>query len=290
MMQIEKIVTKKFINFENFTSLNKDKYLKAKPFPFIVIENFFKNEFLDEVLSQFPNLADQKKTKEYSNKNEVKFGNNEYKSFPNKIKIMFDFLNSEFFVNFLQNTTSIKEKLVPDNELNGGGMHEIKKGGLLKVHSDFNKHPNLNLDRRLNVLIYLNKNWKEEYGGHLEFWDQEMKSCKNKILPTFNKMVVFSTTDFSNHGHPDPLMCPDNISRKSLATYYYSSGRPSEEIDKMFSKNTTYFKDREGLNNETTQNQAKFKRYLRSLKIYQFMKNFEKKFIRTGKSKKKRDS
>ena len=130
----------------------------------------------------------------------------------------------KFFLNFLQNITSIKEKLIADKELNGGGMHEIKKGGLLKIHSDFNKHPNLKLDRRLNVLIYLNKNWKEEYGGHLEFWDKEMKCCKTKILPIFNRMVIFSTTDFSNHGHPDPLNCPDLMSRKSIATYYYSDG------------------------------------------------------------------
>ena len=169
-------------------------------------------------------------------------------------------------------------------------MHEIKKGGLLKIHSDFNKHPNLKLDRRLNVLIYLNKNWKEEYGGHLEFWDKEMKYCKTKILPIFNRMVVFSTTDFSNHGHPDPLNCPDLVSRKSIATYYYSDGRPPNEIDKMYSKNTTYFKDREGQSNETKQNYGKLRRYLRSLKVYQSIKNLEKKFFRTGRSKRNRDN
>ena len=169
-------------------------------------------------------------------------------------------------------------------------MHEIKKGGLLKIHSDFNKHPNLKLDRRLNVLIYLNKNWKEEYGGHLEFWDKEMKCCKTKILPIFNRMVIFSTTDFSNHGHPDPLNCPDLMSRKSIATYYYSDGRPPNEVDKMYSKNTTYFKDREGQSNETKQNYGKLRRYLRSLKFYQNIKNLEKKFFRTGRSKRNRDN
>ena len=289
-MKIDKIINKTLQDLDNFVLINKEKYLNAEPFPFIIIENFFNKNFLDEILKQFPNLSDIKKTTKYQNKNEVKFGNNEYEKFPEKIKILFDFLNSNFFLNFLQNITSIKEKLIADKELNGGGMHEIKKGGLLKIHSDFNKHPNLKLDRRLNVLIYLNKNWKEEYGGHLEFWDKEMKCCKTKILPIFNRMVIFSTTDFSNHGHPDPLNCPDLMSRKSIATYYYSDGRPPNEIDKMYSKNTTYFKDREGQSNETKQNYGKLRRYLRSLKVYQNIKNLEKKFFRTGRSKRNRDN
>ena len=145
---------------------------------------------------------------------------------------------------------SIKEKLISDPYLSGGGLHEIKKGGLLKVHTDFNKHPTNNFDRRVNVLIYLNKGWKEDYKGCLELWDKEMKNCKQKILPSFNKMVIFSTTDFSNHGHPDPLKCPKELSRKSIALYYFSSGRPEHEIINKHKKNRTYFKSREGIKND----------------------------------------
>ena len=286
-MEIENIINDKLKDVEKFIFQNKEKFVNANPFPFIIIEDFFSNEFLNGVLNQFPNLSEQKKTTNYDNKNEVKFANNQYKNFPSNIKKLFDFLNSDFFLNFLQDITNIKEKLIPDFELNGGGLHEIKKGGLLKIHSDFNKHPNLDLDRRLNVLIYLNKDWKEEYGGHLEFWDKEMTSCREKVLPIFNKMVIFSTTDNSNHGHPDPLNCPNNMSRKSIATYYYTKGRPINEIDKMFSKNTTYFKDRLGQNNETDQNSGTLKRFLRSLNIYQNIKKLEKKILRTGRSKKK---
>ena len=76
----------------------------------------------------------------------------------------------------------------------GAGQHEIKPGGLLKIHADFNKHNISGLDRRLNVLVYLNKDWKEEYGGHFELWDKDMKHCVKKILPTFNTMAIFSTT------------------------------------------------------------------------------------------------
>ena len=289
-MEIENIINDKLKDVEKFIFQNKERFLNANPFPFIIIDDFFSKEFLNEALNQFPNLAEQKKTTNYDNKNEVKFANNQYINFPNSIKKLFDFLNSDFFLNFLQRITNIQEKLIPDLELNGGGLHEIKKGGLLKIHSDFNKHPSLDLDRRLNVLIYLNKDWKEEYGGHLEFWDKEMTSCREKVLPIFNKMVIFSTTDNSNHGHPDPLNCPDNMSRKSIATYYYTKGRPVNEIDKMFSKNTTYFKDRLGQNNETDQNSGTLKRFLRSLNIYQNIKKFEKKLFRTGRSKKKREN
>lgn len=289
-MEIENIINDKLKDVEKFIFQNKEKFVNANPFPFIIIEDFFSNEFLNEVLNQFPNLSEQKKTTNYDNKNEVKFANNQYKNFPSNIKKLFDFLNSDFFLNFLQDITNIKEKLIPDFELNGGGLHEIKRGGLLKIHSDFNKHPNLDLDRRLNVLIYLNKDWKEEYGGHLEFWDKEMTSCREKVLPIFNKMVIFSTTDNSNHGHPDPLNCPNNMSRKSIATYYYTKGRPINEIDKMFSKNTTYFKDRLGQINETDQNSGTLKRFLRSLNIYQNIKKLEKKILRTGRSKKKREN
>jgi Rps23 Pro-64 3,4-dihydroxylase Tpa1-like proline 4-hydroxylase len=150
-------------------------------------------------------------------------------------------LNSAAFLQFLQILTGIKEPLIGDPYLAGGGMHEIKKGGFLKVHADFNKHPELKLDRRINVLVYLNKDWKEEYGGYFELWDKSMSNCEKKIAPIFNKMVIFSTTDYSYHGHPDPLTCPEDRSRKSLALYYYSNGRPVGEINKDNESHGTLF-------------------------------------------------
>jgi hypothetical protein len=78
--------------------------------------------------------------------------------------------------------------------------------------------------------LYLNRGWQEEWGGHFELWDRNMTECRKKILPVFGRCVIFSTTDFSHHGHPDPLNCPPSESRKSLALYYYSNGRPREEI------------------------------------------------------------
>jgi hypothetical protein len=98
------------------------------------------------------------------------------------------------------------------------------------VHADFNKHRDFGLDRRLNLLLYLNKDWREEYGGHLQLWNRDVTRCEAKVLPIFNRMMVFGTTDFTFHGHPDPLQCPEGMTRKSLALYYFSNGRPAEEI------------------------------------------------------------
>ena len=137
-------------------------------------------------------------------------------------------MNSAPFLEFLKILTGISP-LISDPRLEGGGLHQIERNGFLKIHADFNVHPLYKLDRRLNLLIYLNKDWEEAYGGHFELWDREMSRCIEKILPTFNRMVVFSTTDYSYHGHPDPLTCPPDRYRRSLALYYYTNGRPEEE-------------------------------------------------------------
>ena len=270
-------------NFQNLTELalkEKQNYKSAKPFPNIALNNFFNNAFLNKVLDEFPDLSKLNDSENYNVKNEIKFSNKNYKKFSPTIKSFVDFLNSDIFINFLQNLTSIKEKLVADPLLEGGGLHEIKSGGVLKIHTDFNRHPSLDLDRRINVLIYLNKNWKENYGGYLEFWNKNMSKCEKKILPSFNTLAIFSTTDFSNHGHPDPLNCPKEISRKSIALYYFSSGRPKEEILEVHKKNRTYFKSRINVKNDADEKKEGFKNFLRSFKLYQSLKNFEKKYIR----------
>ena len=283
------IISDEFINLNGQIDNLKKKYLQEDPFPNIALKNFFKEEFLDRILREFPDLDKKNNSENYKNKNEIKFASNDYKSFPVNIKLLFDYLNSDEFINFLQKITSINERLVGDKELNGGGLHEIKRGGLLKIHTDFNRHPHLDLDRRLNILLYLNKEWEENYGGHLQLWDKAMKTCKKKYLPSFNTMVIFGTTDFSNHGHPDPLACPDDRSRKSIATYYYSDGRPKEEIIHRQLKNRTHFKDRAGYANETLKKNENIKDFFRRFSFYQNLKKIEKRFFRTGKSKKNRE-
>ena len=282
-MDYSNIVSENFQNLQEIASREKLNYQKAKPFPNIVLKNFFKDDFLNTILKEFPDLSSLSKSQSYEEKNEIKLSNNKYNTFPPTIKLFIDFLNSENFLSFIQDLTSIKEKLVADPDLEGGGLHEIKRGGVLKIHTDFNRHPVRDLDRRINILIYLNKEWLESYGGHLELWNQDVSRCEKKILPSFNSMAIFSTTDFSNHGHPDPLVCPKEISRKSVALYYFSSGRPKNEISNINMKNRTHFKSRVGIKNDAYENKESFKNYLRKFKIYQFLKKIEKKYIRSKK-------
>lgn len=213
-------------NLAEFAIKNADKYQKASPFPSIYFDDFFDSDFLEKVLLEFPDLS-SKDAEKYNNAKEIKLAGKGERFFGDETKKLMHFLNSEPFLNFLQILTGIKEPLIGDPYFYGGGQHEIKKGGLLKIHADFNKHTKLGLDRRINVLVYLNKDWKEEYGGYFELWNTDMTKSEERILPLFNRMAIFSTTDFSYHGHPDALNCPEDRSRKSLALYYYSNGRPT---------------------------------------------------------------
>jgi len=219
-------------------------YLGADPFPHIVWDNFFDTDYLSGLADTFPNLFEHPELEHFSNAKEIKSASQLEQGIPPQHLEFIHFLNSQPFIQFIQTLTGIREPLIGDPYLLGGGLHQIKKGGLLKVHADFNKHRTLGLDRRINVLVYLNKDWDSAYGGHLELWDPKMTRCAEKVLPVFNRMVVFSTTDFSYHGHPEPLTCPDDRTRNSIAMYYYSNGRPKSEVDVQNVSATTKFVSR----------------------------------------------
>jgi len=203
-------------------------YMNAKPFPHIVFDNFFDPELVDQILAEFP-APDAIRWQKFDNGQEIKLASSAEQSFGPVTRLFMYHLNSATFLEFLSRVTGIKN-LIPDPGFEGGGLHQIVRGGKLGVHADFNKHRDLNLDRRLNLLLYLNKDWREEYGGHLQLWDRDMTRCEAKVLPLFNRMLIFGTTDFTYHGHPDPLQCPEGMTRKSLALYYFSNGRPAEEV------------------------------------------------------------
>ncbi|MDB5011278.1 MAG: 2OG-Fe(II) oxygenase superfamily protein [Mucilaginibacter sp.] len=244
-------------DLKQFGKDKREEYLNTAPFPNIVINDFFNEDILNKVANDFPDLAKKKDIIVYDNLNEKKLAAKGEANFSETTKLLVHYLNSEPFLEFLQEMTGIKEMLMPDPYFNGGGYHEIKPGGLLKVHADFNKHEHTMLDRRLNLLVYLNKDWEESYGGHFELWDKDMQSAKRKVLPVFNRIAIFSTTDFSYHGHPDPLTCPPDRSRKSLALYYYSNGRPKSEVNSR--PHATIFKGRAGIKGDTIEEPVTFK-------------------------------
>jgi len=204
------------------------QYNSADPFPHVVIDGLFDDASLEAVLRDFPD-PQSLRWMEFDSPQEKKLGYSHERSSVSKIVRHFlNDMNSFEMLLWLEALTGI-DGLIPDPYFGGGGLHQIEPGGFLKVHADFNVHPKLKLDRRLNMLVYLNKNWKEEYGGHLELWDRDRKTFRKRILPVFNRTVIFSTTDTSFHGHPHPLSSPAGVTRKSVSLYYYTAGRPAEE-------------------------------------------------------------
>lgn len=206
----------------------REQYASAQPFPHVVIDGLFDDAELETVLDDFP-APDATRWVRFDNPLEKKLGfSHEQSVVSDRMRRFLDAMNGFETLLFLERLSGI-EGLIPDPYFGGGGLHQIEPGGFLKIHADFNVHPKLHLDRRLNMLTYLNKGWCEEWGGHLELWDAEMRECRVKIAPLFNRTVVFSTTDTSFHGHPHPLEAPAGVTRKSVSFYYYTAGRPESE-------------------------------------------------------------
>lgn len=198
----------------------RERYTSAKPFPYIIIDDFLNEEILDLCLCEFPNVTSSNVG--YARKQEnLKFEFNPDTLSP-AVRSLFYSFNSRPFIGFLENMTGISG-LIADPYFAGGGFHQVSHGGHLDIHADFNYHSALNLERRLNVLIYLNKDWKREYGGNLEIWNQAMSSRCACIEPLFNRCVIFNTSSTSFHGNPGPVNHPARLPRRSIALYYYTA-------------------------------------------------------------------
>ena len=224
---------------------NTERYAAGKPFPHIYFDDFLPTQAAEAALRDFPEPR-QVKWSEFDNPQEKKLAFDVVERLPSGVRDVLHFMNSRPMLEFLEILTGIKG-VIPDPYYIGGGLHQIKPGGKLAVHAGFNHHSRLNLERRINVLIYLNKDWKEEYGGNFELWDRNVTRAEKKILPIFNRCAIFSTTSISFHGHPVPLACPPDRNRKSIATYYYSNGRPEEDPE-LTHRHEVAFQERPGVN------------------------------------------
>jgi Rps23 Pro-64 3,4-dihydroxylase Tpa1-like proline 4-hydroxylase len=225
----------------DFADKNHGSYLAAEPFPHIAVDNFLHPEILEAVVRDFPS-PDSQPWEAMVDKDQKKFATNVVSRMAPSVRRVLYFLNSREIVNFLEKLTGI-EGLIPDPHYAGGGCHELRPGGFLKVHADFNWHKQMRLDRRINLLVYLNKDWRAEYGGNLELWDTTMSRKVAEYTPLFNRCVIFNTTDTAYHGNPVPVSCPPGRSRRSLAFYYYTNGRPAGEVSQSHG---TLFKNRPG--------------------------------------------
>lgn len=218
-------------------SMLADDYRRAHPFPHIVLDGIFPPQLIDMAKRGFPagSLAsDRVFEMGYA-------GLHKRQILPEDCapdaRELFHFLNSMPVLQFLEGLTGI-DGLIPDPYFEGGGYHEIAAGGLLGIHADFRIHNRLHLERRLNLLVYLNEPWDESWGGKLELWDRSMKQCEAAVSPLANRCVVFSTDADSFHGHPDPLRTPPGVTRRSIALYYYTASR---NIYKEVPKHSTMY-------------------------------------------------
>lgn len=222
-----------FINIDRIRQ-EKEDWKKAwnskTPFRYFHCDNFLHEAKATEVLGSYPDpwQGEWDNTTYTNQKNKYQKRKFDEGSILDRV---FKELNSPEFLSELSEITGI-QNLLPDPELFGGGLHQSIKGAFLDVHIDYNIHPKTKQHRRLNVLVYLNKDWKDEYEGHLELWDinEEKQERLDRIAPLFNRMAMFETNEISYHGHPHPLNTPKGMNRKSLAVYYYTADRPEGEI------------------------------------------------------------
>jgi Rps23 Pro-64 3,4-dihydroxylase Tpa1-like proline 4-hydroxylase len=196
------------------------QFAEAEPFPHVVIDDFLPPETVRMLIDEFP-IPDPRWL-HFDDPNQRKFALRDEEVMPGSIRSVVQQFNAQVFIEFLETLTGIKG-LLPDPHLSGGGLHQIPRGGTLNVHVDFNQHEKLDADRRLNVLLYLNEDWDESFGGSLELWDRQMTGPVVRVAPVANRMVVFETTSTSYHGHPDVLAVPEGRFRRSLAWYYYTT-------------------------------------------------------------------
>ena len=213
-------------------------FVNRKPFPHVVIDDFLPKTLANALVENFPEpdsgywkRTDNDHTHNKHVQNHV-FGTAILKdlAFPQVTRQVMQELNSGCFMWFLRLLSGI-EGIVGDPYSVEGGYHLVGDKGRLGIHADFSHHTYTLLERRLNLLLYLNKEWKEEWGGHLELYDQDLNSVL-KVSPIFNRAVIFQTSETSFHGHPEPMKLPEGVWRKSLALYYYTA--PTEKRKKHF--------------------------------------------------------
>jgi len=201
-------------------SINQRITVNNDPYPYFFMDKFLPLEIAKKAEQEFnnsPNLDDAGSARYQK----TKLSFNKYEEMPPTIKNIIKICYSNSFLKVLENKFNLKN-LEPDWSLHGGGMHQSFNGGFLKIHSDFIYKRKSKQRRTLNLLLYLNSNWKKEWNGSIELWDKKMNNLKFSVEPLINNALVFRTDKNSNHGFPDPIACPSNESRTSIALYYYT--------------------------------------------------------------------
>ena len=210
------------LDYERLKALaeaRRETFASAHPYPFTVIDDFLPAEDAEKVLAEFE--VTEAGWNHYHHYNEKKLALTDIRQMGPHTQKVFGALQGPRFVDFLVRLTGI-DGLAADPDLDGAGMHQIVRGGFLNVHTDFQSHTvNSEWSRQINLLIYFNHDWQEEWNGNLELWATDMSRCAESVPPLFNRAVIFNTRDNAYHGHPHKLACPDGVTRKSIALYYF---------------------------------------------------------------------
>lgn len=204
----------------------------GSPFKHLVIDDFLPEDLASMCLESFPNEDSDEWEKTFDADIEIKMRSKWQSEFdiPEGIVDTIRLMNSSLILMSIGERFNIP-KLVPDAYYTGGGLNATTRGGLLDVHVDGNYHDATGLNRRINAIIYLNKDWKQGWGGEFGLYDKTGDVCLKEVPPLFNRLVVFDTHDFSYHGLPNPLNFPEKNSRKSIILYYYTKeSRPSQLV------------------------------------------------------------
>jgi hypothetical protein len=210
----------------------------AQPHHYVAIEGFLRPEFAAQVAASYPSFEQALPLgKHFRWVNEkVKVQITDVEQFPAPIRTLHEILAAPEFLELLARVTGIP-RLVADPTLAGGGMHVMGPGGLLGAHADFNMLEEAKLHRRLNLLVYTSREWKDGWGGEFDLWDEHVKVRQASILPLPNRCVVFNTTDTSFHSVA-AIRAPVGVTRNSFATYYYTEEPPAHWIGRFH--NTIY--------------------------------------------------
>ena len=200
------------------------EYRTQLPFPHALITGSWDEIALSKCAQEVDQFSDWDGEKCFYGSERKRYCSN-WSNLPPTVSELISEASKPKFLHWLEDLTN-ERCLMADPYLRGGGIHSIRRGGFLKVHADFNWHEDLQIYRRINLLLYLNIEWKPSWKGDLELWGRDLKHCSKRIQPLFNTMVVFTTDDKSFHGHPHPLQSPENVTRNSLALYYYSAKKP----------------------------------------------------------------
>lgn len=232
------LVDKDFLKQDSVIELN-NRFQNGKPFPHLVLDNLFDTKLLDLVHDEF-DMCKKEDWVLFSSKNEKIYRTPPKPLLGNAAELYFSTISSSRFINFLSQVTGI-ENLIPDPQLVGGGMHEVREGGKFAIHIDFDKHRKSLLDNELVFITYLNKNWQASWNGALELWDADKCIRTVKVLPEFGRTIIFRHSNKSLHGHPRPLKTPEGITRRSVTCYYYSNRQAEHNILKRHS--TLFFVD-----------------------------------------------